>query len=543
MDTRAGWVGSIDDCANALQPLFADGVIIYNRSPSDPADEDAIQGMNLRLLFQVVPKGNARWSTLVKAILKLMSGCLFGNPPKDLKKQLKVAECQATVVRTICFHIRREWYRRSKKQWMLQFERPDNFDGIAAGPVAAAGAAPLVAAAAAASSSSCSAVPVSADGAAPLVAAAAAMQACGNRTIAIHGCDWTEMEFMEALWIADDPDEVWFGVDEFELDDETIWHYGFDTFPDKSRSAWRRLASESGEEIIPKELASHCTEPVGGIGLMIGHFLDGTCSEIPGMLCGQICKLDEKRGARKRPAANDAGPALKRPAATDGNAEDELGEDELRDDGGEDGGEDGRELGEEELASADECVDPDEQAPEQAVAGVDDGDPLLPPLVAGDPLRPPLGEPISIGDYVWTHNLELDMLNGKCFKVVGKHEETGRWLCALIPEQTPTYKIKGDKLTVLTEKQAMKFYKETCEINAVVYNIKGTSQGTRNALIIVTGGGQQLGSVQVQPGHAATAFVLTKAVMADLKNDFDRNGIQPSRSVFFERRDVYLSAD
>jgi hypothetical protein len=122
-------------------------------------------------------------------------------------------------------------------------------------------------------------------------------------------------------------------------------------------------------------------------------------------------------------------------------------------------------------------------------------------------------------------------------------EETGRWLCALIPEQTPTYKIKGDKLTVLTEKQAMKFYKETCEINAVVYNIKGTSQGTRNPLMIVTGGGQQLGSVQVQPGHAATAFVLTKAVMADLKNDFDRNGIQPSRSVFFERRDVYLSAD
>jgi len=44
------------------------------------------------------------------------------------------------------------------------------------------------------------------------------------------------------------------------------------------------LVDENGAEIIGKEFASHATPPEGGVGLMIGHFLDGTEKEIPGML-------------------------------------------------------------------------------------------------------------------------------------------------------------------------------------------------------------------------------------------------------------------
>ena len=63
-----------------------------------------------------------------------------------------------------------------------------------------------------------------------------------------------------------------------------VYVYGFTEDSDCKKVAWRRLVDQDGNEVVEKEIACHVTEPSGGVGLMIGHFLDGTSEEIPGML-------------------------------------------------------------------------------------------------------------------------------------------------------------------------------------------------------------------------------------------------------------------
>jgi hypothetical protein len=76
-------------------------------------------------MFALIPKGNGRWTMFGRAILNIMASNHYPGKPTDLKSQLKEAEEQATLLRTICFHIRREWYRKSSKWWMVHFPRPD----------------------------------------------------------------------------------------------------------------------------------------------------------------------------------------------------------------------------------------------------------------------------------------------------------------------------------------------------------------------------------------------------------------------------------
>ena len=61
----------------------------------------------------------------VKASLHIMASTHYPGKPNDLKSQLKEADEQATLLRTICFHIRPEWYRNSSKWWMVAFPRPE----------------------------------------------------------------------------------------------------------------------------------------------------------------------------------------------------------------------------------------------------------------------------------------------------------------------------------------------------------------------------------------------------------------------------------
>ena len=67
----------------------------------------------------------------VKAILKLIADGKYPDPPNDLKGQLREAEDQATMLRTLVFHIRREWYRKSTKTWMAAFPRPTGTMAVA----------------------------------------------------------------------------------------------------------------------------------------------------------------------------------------------------------------------------------------------------------------------------------------------------------------------------------------------------------------------------------------------------------------------------
>ena len=93
---------------------------------------------------------------------------------------------------------------------------------------------------------------------------------------------------------------------------ELVYVYGFTEDSCGNKVAWRRL--QDGNEIIQTEIACHVTEPSGGVGLMIGHFLDGTSEEIPGMLSSKSrAPMGE---VRKRPSSvlkRPAGP-MKRPA-------------------------------------------------------------------------------------------------------------------------------------------------------------------------------------------------------------------------------------
>jgi hypothetical protein len=555
MESRAGWSGSVQDCADQLEALFANGNIEYDKSPNDSADEDAIESnaLGLKNLFDLIPKGNGRWTTFVKAILKLMSSGRYPGAPKDLKRQLKEAENQASILRTICFHIRREWYRRSKKMWMREnFPRPDNFEAPPRRSAAAASVAVVaVAEAPEIEPTTSAAMPNSAS------------PKSAEMISAFHGSDWTEMDF---LWIEDGSDDEWLGDDcdsDMVGDNDTMWHYGFDTFADKSRTAWRKLVDTHGEVIIAKENASHCTEPDGGVGLLVGHFLDGTSHAIPAMVwpiedltskikrpaAATLSPSADKRhrpadalrrpaAATKRPAAATKRPAAA-PAANDDDDDDSLGDDASTlswgnpDDDEDLGDEEG---GEEELNSnPDEVVNP--SAEEEPIGPA----PIGPP----EQLRPePEALTICVGQYVTARDLEMTSLNGRAFKVMEEQRSDGRWLVAVLTEinETP-YWMKTEKLTPIGEKNAMKYFKGWVEIGPVSYFIKGTSQGPRTPLVIVMADSKQFGCVKVQrPGGAVDAFDVAKKVLNELKTAWEEEGIVPTKPLFFKTRDRLLRA-
>jgi hypothetical protein len=129
MAERTSWAGTPRWCAIKLPDLFLHGGIDYTRSDGDPPDEDwffdARNQSAVLGLASIAPKHNIRWSTFVKALMICFASadCLVPVAP-DLKQREKDAGVLATKLRAICFHIRREWYRKSSKRWMLPFPAP-----------------------------------------------------------------------------------------------------------------------------------------------------------------------------------------------------------------------------------------------------------------------------------------------------------------------------------------------------------------------------------------------------------------------------------
>ena len=81
MDGRSGWSGTVEQCADALSLLLADGKLNYHRAPNDIIDDAFIfeKTTGLKHLFKTVVKGNGKYSQFVKAILKLMSDGRYGR--------------------------------------------------------------------------------------------------------------------------------------------------------------------------------------------------------------------------------------------------------------------------------------------------------------------------------------------------------------------------------------------------------------------------------------------------------------------------------
>jgi hypothetical protein len=157
------------------------------------------------------------------------------------------------MLRTICFHVKREWYRKSTKPWMSIFPR---LHKVAARDLRTA----------------------------PPQAPAPNGHAAQHQAELLRAC---HAEGMDMSDIFDDFSDVDV-FDEANIEDPTDdlqFVYGFVKISDGQKIAWRKLVDSSGAEVMPQELASHTTNPEGNVGLMVAHFLDGTAHAIPGMLC------------------------------------------------------------------------------------------------------------------------------------------------------------------------------------------------------------------------------------------------------------------
>ena len=131
---RSAFKGCVVTLAMAMVKLFEHFPSLpYDKSWNDPADEAGIGIMTAGLVAMCTadPTFNAPWAVLAKAIFILIGKGILKHHPKTIgnqKQKQQVAEEEATKLRTIGRHIRREWYRRSNKQWMLPFLRPNMQD-------------------------------------------------------------------------------------------------------------------------------------------------------------------------------------------------------------------------------------------------------------------------------------------------------------------------------------------------------------------------------------------------------------------------------
>jgi hypothetical protein len=280
----------------ALADLFAAGKLTYQAAQEDLPDVSWIVDKTpaLQKLWETVPHGNAKWSTLRTAILNLMNTERYAGTPSNRSKRIDEASDQASIVRTICQHIRDKWYRRSDskqmEEWMSPFPVPAHFprkhskcqpaqfrryspNATAEAPLLAEAAAevPLLAAAAAhqqrpSASRSGAADPTPCGGGA-------------DRMIAAHREQWDECDIMgglehvataveqravglgeqEVMEIGDDSDDCDMEIED-ELDDQQVLTiYGFDTDAKGDRKAWRMMVDVDG--IVPKESA-HTDRPI-----------------------------------------------------------------------------------------------------------------------------------------------------------------------------------------------------------------------------------------------------------------------------------------
>ena len=250
-------------------------------------------------ILKGMPKFNARWLVFKKGVQIISASPGFDFLPKISA----VFQEEAAALRTISFHVRREWYKRSSREWMTAFPSP-----IPDGPAAAA---PLVAEA-----------PAAVPDPAPAASAAEAVLAI-ELPSALAFAAMFEMANYSLPAVAD-PDS-----DEESVDSEIGYDYGFGIAEATGEvNAWRQLVTKTGQNLEEKENASHVTDR-GPALVCVAHFLDGATHEVPG----------QPRRLLKRPNTATRTAPVKRPAAektsAPSNVEMEGDGEETREDEGE----------------------------------------------------------------------------------------------------------------------------------------------------------------------------------------------------------------
>ena len=121
-------VDNEQEFTTAMTTLLEGGKLPYDAGWDDPADTIWIESNTDEVLQ--LQKGSknlgATYVDYVRAILAAATdkGNISWMDKMSLKDKKKHAEEESTKIRTICRHIRREWYKKSKKTWMTPFVRP-----------------------------------------------------------------------------------------------------------------------------------------------------------------------------------------------------------------------------------------------------------------------------------------------------------------------------------------------------------------------------------------------------------------------------------
>ena len=121
-----GWKAEPSLAADSIADLAKSG-FHYSPAYGDPPDVEALTQFKAELKSHAkfCPLLNGNWKTVAAGALHLMTTSnRFPRTPRSLRDRKTKADDFATMVRNATFHIRREWYRKSTKEWMSNFPRP-----------------------------------------------------------------------------------------------------------------------------------------------------------------------------------------------------------------------------------------------------------------------------------------------------------------------------------------------------------------------------------------------------------------------------------
>ena len=354
---------------------------------------------------------------------------------------------------------------------------------------------------------------------------------------------------------------------ESDLDTESCglgYTYGTSDGDDGTIMCWRQLVSEDGVAQGDREMASK-TELVGDTQL-IAHFLDGTehafsydansQQKPPRQLWQGYVRQESgdqgnrrdglRRSGKMKSSASHAEedddpevPLLKRPSARPGprkrpsaapvddkqthkkpkavpDAEEEEDEEDPDDEFDED------EDSEEEDEESEEENEDDEDA-----AGADqDG--------AGARIAPEL----QLHGYARLHDVvSIEHLNGLPCMILEPMNDRNRHKVVVMTDDVPTYCIKPEKMTAISEREACKGSSCSVKVGTKTIMVQGSLQSSsRPCLAIAKDGKTVLGQVSSKAHGYGQAFGLAIKVVKAMLND----GVEPSREAFYAKREELL---
>jgi hypothetical protein len=579
-----------------IKPLFASGRLNYGSTQGGGTDVKFMQerGEDLLHLHNGMKKLNGSWKCFKAGILKLMLDPDF----PALKGKEKDAEEEATKLRTIGFHIRREWYRKSELSWMAPFPAPVHADDAPPAqndspPVqdgSVSGPAETVV-----SDGSATDMPGATNAAASHVAAAGSSASSFSNAFGMEVFlplyDGSESplpqrgeeprEGFSPSALADDSSD---DGDEHEI--RYIYGHG-----GQGQQAWRQLVTGSGEQLDAKESASHVTDR--GVGrLIVAHFLDGTSHEVDGMFGGsKNSELVMKRPAMKRPAMqSDILPVLKRPAMkrpamqeqilkrpaahlaaasaaamaagpaaamTAGAAElaalfssdeeekeEEEEEEEEEEDGLDDDEEEEEDDGEQdEEEEEDDDLEKSEGEQEESAEQIGDeseeeeDEDEEPEEENQQRPAAPAPRVDLVGQWaIINQGCQGNFENRGCQVIMstGVHEQ---WAVNLIPDGEALVLLERE-FTVVVEKVVMSYFKATEEKDGAKFRLAGTSQGDRYALFLLTKNGKQIGMISTRPplNDLWKAWIMLRKIWRDMVFGV----VECSKVGFYARREELM---